>query len=141
MNDEQKKQLEQIYAKIPKIKCKGLCTIFCGAIGMEVGEAEALTKAAGFEPTMSDDYVCGYLKEGCCSVYEQRPTICRLFGVAEKLTCPHGCEYEKIISIETVFMILQLVRNVAGDGEHVVYNCSIEQFEEDKLKKRYDIPL
>jgi len=141
MNEQQKKQLKEIYAKIPKINCKGLCTDFCGAIGMEVGEAEAMTVQAGFEPTISDDLVCGYLKEGRCSVYENRPAICRLFGVAEKLTCPHGCEFEKIISIETVFMILQLVRNVAGDGEHVAFNCSPEQFEEDKQKKRYNIPL
>lgn len=31
--------------------------------------------------------------DGCCSVYDRRPFVCRLFGTSDdhRLRCPHGC--------------------------------------------------
>lgn len=35
---------------------------------------------------------CPALVADRCSVYEDRPLICRLWGAVESMPCPHGCE-------------------------------------------------
>jgi Fe-S-cluster containining protein len=35
---------------------------------------------------------CPALVDGRCSVYEDRPLICRLWGAVESMPCVHGCE-------------------------------------------------
>jgi hypothetical protein len=40
---------------------------------------------------MDGDYTCPALKDGRCSVYDVRPTLCRLWGVVEDMPCPWGC--------------------------------------------------
>lgn len=39
----------------------------------------------------SGDYSCPALREGRCTVHEQRPAICRMWGTVDSLPCPHGC--------------------------------------------------
>ena len=34
---------------------------------------------------------CPKLKDGCCTVYDRRPLICRLWGIDEAMPCEHGC--------------------------------------------------
>lgn len=38
---------------------------------------------------------CPYLTDGRCSIYDARPMICRMWGVARTMPCPHGCEPER----------------------------------------------
>ena len=45
---------------------------------------------------------CLYLSENGCQIYEQRPTICRLFGFTEEMLCEHA-KNKKIISREESF--------------------------------------
>lgn len=37
------------------------------------------------------DYHCPMLIDGKCSVYDSRPTICRLWGATERMRCRWGC--------------------------------------------------
>jgi Fe-S-cluster containining protein len=41
---------------------------------------------------------CPLLRHNRCTIYEQRPFICRIYGVAEGIRCPHGCEPERVLS-------------------------------------------
>jgi len=36
------------------------------------------------------EYNCVYLGENGCSVYAERPLICRVFGTTPRLPCPNG---------------------------------------------------
>lgn len=36
-------------------------------------------------------YSCPALVDGRCSVYDDRPMICRLYGTVEVMRCPYGC--------------------------------------------------
>lgn len=93
-------RLEAIYQQIPDIHCKGLCQDACGPI--TGGHRELVRmKRAGVTllPVMdqvrqltADDYTCPALVDGQCSTYAVRPAICRVWGAAEDLRCPHGCE-------------------------------------------------
>lgn len=39
-----------------------------------------------------DVEVCPALVENRCTVYDVRPTICRLWGAGPGMACPWGCE-------------------------------------------------
>lgn len=92
--------LADVYARIPPVACKGLCEDSCGPIAMSVEEDARLQELGVRIPSMVDkvgvvegggDYYCPALADGRCSVYEDRPTICRLWGATESMPCPHGC--------------------------------------------------
>lgn len=96
--------LEWVYARIPSVACKGLCWESCANIAL--GKAE-LAKIEELRPTETEQTVideralmivngpdgrCPHLEDRRCSVYDVRPGICRLFGVAEGMACPFGCK-------------------------------------------------
>jgi len=106
--------LHEIYATIPSAGCKGLCTEACASIPVLPFELEQLEAVAGRRlPTISagDTLIlgvavgdaCPLLVMGRCSVYDQRPLICRAFGSAEGLRCPHGCRPDELVPRAEVF--------------------------------------
>ncbi len=80
-------RLHQIYARVPHIACKGLCAESCGPIQMSKLEHEILG-----EPPAA--MTCTLLVAGRCSRYEDRPLICRLWGVVPEMPCQFGCQPE-----------------------------------------------
>jgi hypothetical protein len=93
--------VQDVWAMVPSLKCKGLCTDSCGPIGMSKAEHELLeAEMPNFPSTaeMTSDFLdapnhyhCPLLVEGRCSAYAVRPLVCRLWGVEETMPCPHGC--------------------------------------------------
>lgn len=116
MNDTRKLEaLRALYARLPKLACQRRCQECCGPVTMTRLEMRQL--AAGRPEVKFDraaceteggfrlgmvyllDYpVCPFLKEGACSAYDRRPFICRLWGLTEKLRCPHGCQPERVVT-------------------------------------------
>lgn len=47
-----------------------------------------------------------------CRGYEARPLICRIFGVAEELQCPHGCVAERLLTKEESLKLFAEVENI-----------------------------
>lgn len=84
--------IEAIYARLPSIACAGKCWEACGPIICTEAEREKLEKATHRKLSHRTDGTCTMLKNGRCLGYEARPLICRLFGLVEKMRCPHGCE-------------------------------------------------
>jgi Fe-S-cluster containining protein len=88
-----------IWARLPEtIGCKGLCTSACTWIRLTDPEREIIRSVHGF--TFPDRAVneiapgtfrCIALKDGQCSIYNERPLICRAWGAVQSLPCPHGC--------------------------------------------------
>lgn len=83
--------MREIYAAVPAVACKGLCTDQCSVIPVSKLERAAIEEHTGrrvrtlpqFETLVmrpDDDGRCRYLKRGRCSIYEVRPLICRLYG-------------------------------------------------------------
>ncbi len=95
--------LRALYASVPSVPCKGLCHDQCTLIPVAKAEREAIADHTGRRvktiPDMQqavmrpadDGLTCRYLKKSRCTIYEVRPMICRLYGAAEGLECPHGC--------------------------------------------------
>ncbi len=112
-------QLKKLYKKIPKIKCKGLCHPQCTIIGVSKIERKIIIDKLMFDPFMeiqqedplkkkymqsitkcSEDSIrCPMLNmENKCNIYEDRPFVCRIYGVSKMLPCEYGCEPEEWIS-------------------------------------------
>lgn len=114
MTGDQRARLRAVWEKIPDVGCKGLCADYCGPIGASRLEVRMLERRGvrlpdvrvvverwvnvldGGDPEgRPDDEVqlaCPALVDGRCSVYDIRPTVCRLWGATDPMPCPHGCE-------------------------------------------------
>jgi hypothetical protein len=94
--------LEALYACVPDVGCKGLCTDACGPIDGGPRELVRMARAGVRLPPREvairkmastlGNYECPALVDGRCSVYAvARPMICRVWGASEDLPCPYGC--------------------------------------------------
>lgn len=104
-------KLARAYAKVPQIACKGLCHESCGIIPLIGKERELANRVApehveklgikGADLVIYDDEkrgCCPFLAEKRCSIYEERPFMCRVWGVVDGMPCPHGCQPEERMS-------------------------------------------
>lgn len=89
----QRRQLEELYASLPKIECKGECWDSCGPIAMTPVERGLIDDVAGVQlPLLQTKLRCPALGMfGTCTVYEVRPLICRLWGLVPSMRCNFGC--------------------------------------------------
>ena len=115
MNRKRRSKLERIYDKIPAIKCKGLCFITCGELGLSKGEFVQLTKVTGKAPKVINGE-CNYLVDNKCTVYKDRPSVCRLYGVVENMRCPYGCEAERILTEREARAIMDDISRFFGES-------------------------
>lgn len=104
-----------VYAKIPSVACKMLCQASCTVIPCSAAEASAVQRAGGERLYPRDDLSCSMLdSDGSCRVYNDRPTICRLYGAVEGMLCPHGCVPERILSRPEAMELLRKADEIGG---------------------------
>lgn len=120
-------EIRGVWSKIPSTNCKGLCTDQCTAIAMSEGEHAVLRQRIPSFPRVNEmisdlteqreGYHCPALTFGRCIVYEDRPTICRLYGAVDHqlLRCPHGCEPDEgLLTHARASEIMDEARSVGG---------------------------
>lgn len=96
---DQDAALEALYARVPKVDCKGKCTPTCGSITISTRERQRAREAgvtirSKQEMTARREYDCAALVEGRCTIYSVRPMVCRLWGASEVIPCRFGCRPE-----------------------------------------------
>ena len=104
--------LEWIYDHLPPISCKKLCHDNCSIVPVSKVEAAQISRVTGRaidEPVAMSGFVqlpvvksknahCGFLdKRRTCSIHSFRPLLCRLYGIDQKMKCPHGCVPKQFI--------------------------------------------
>jgi len=118
-----RQSLEDVYRQIPPLHCKGLCIDSCGPISMSRQEQAKLLARGVKVPPMAEavaaiergeDYYCPALVDGSCSVYEDRPTVCRLWGATLSMPCPHGCTPEDALPQAESYRLLRLAAEIGG---------------------------
>lgn len=89
---ELKEVYKRLYKRLPNMKCKEGCTDCCGPVPFSKWESDNAKVDFDFVPgkTMFTEIHCKHICDGKCSIYENRPFMCRLYGTTEKLKCPHG---------------------------------------------------
>lgn len=108
--------LQDIFDEIPGVDCKGKCSESCGPIAYSNAEARRIKEAGETPPeprseTLECDKLIPLIKK--CSIYEDRPIICRLFGVVEGMKCPHGCEPEEgYMSDARAFQLMEKAKDI-----------------------------
>ena len=109
-------KLDAIYRRIPAMQCKRLCQQACGPILVTKTEHGRLAAVAGTTALRSDarTLLCPLLKDGACTAYGVRPTICRLFGVSRGMPCPFGCEPERWLTDQETRAIMHAAARVGG---------------------------
>lgn len=79
--------LRELYEKIPAMTCVEGCHDCCGPVAMLQEERERIGRPIGFVPGTAhcDLDACGH-----CTVYEDRPFLCRLMGTVVQADLPEG---------------------------------------------------
>jgi Fe-S-cluster containining protein len=139
------KQLEAIYAQVPELECKRLCSHICKTGPIRIGrlELERIVNRLGYEPHGDlTTGVCPLLKDGLCTIHDIRPLICRLWGTTRKMKCKFGCKPEKWLSSAKVKRLLDEVYrdgisyDLWGETEYHNAKKGIEaMIEREHLKK------
>jgi hypothetical protein len=105
-------------------------------------------------PTLGLNQPCEFLKDGLCSIYEDRPLICRMFGhPILTLDCGHGCKARTPLAVEasmdllkSMSMILELdgdkplpeipgaemMEHMIDQVDQMVVECEVEDGEDDQ---------
>lgn len=103
--------IRDIYRRVPSANCKGLCADSCGPIPVFSNEpVVALTKTEHkmglilFDPATTH---CPHLKDEKCSVYEDRPLICRLWGSTVRMPCVFGCKPDRWLGEKDATQLLK----------------------------------
>lgn len=129
--EEAQAELDELYAQLPALECKGLCHDSCTVAPASELEYRRITDSgASIGQRMSGQRVRELVRAGqtprcpalgplnTCTIYSIRPFICRAFGVARDLRCEHGCIPDKILDEGEVSRVMayieQLSRQVTG---------------------------
>jgi len=123
------KNLEEIYAKIPGIECKG-CAECCGPTiwsNIEYLYIKRYLDKNNMQEKKYDDkfmsnltslkianLTCPYLIDKKCSIYPVRPFICRIFGVVNKLKCPQ-LNLPPLLSEEVVKQMFEEINLISSE--------------------------
>ena len=107
------RDLRLLYRDIPSMTCIAGCTDCCGPVPFSADEwarvrdrlpmgSEVRSEASETYAVKTGTLTCAFATATGCSVYADRPFICRLFGVArdEMLTCPNGCRASRPLTGE-----------------------------------------
>lgn len=90
--------LDALYAQLPAMECRGRCgPLCCGSIDMTPLERQRIRDRHQVDiPVLPPGpKMCPALTMfNSCGVYDLRPAICRLWGVAGFLRCRFGCRPE-----------------------------------------------
>ena len=93
-------QIRKLYEKIPSSKCKDGCFRCCiNTVQFTKSEERAM---GGYRYAGQ----CPHLKNGKCSVYENRPLVCRLFGASILLQC-EDCTPRRYLTEQETAAILR----------------------------------
>ena len=96
-------EILKLYTQIPTSKCNGNCAKCCTNM-IQFAPSEG-KKMGGYKW----DGKCSHLVDGKCSIYENRPLICRVYGVSELFRCEE-CKPDNILSeSETLELIHKYV--------------------------------
>ncbi len=97
MNDN-REIIVRLRERIPTFECIPGCHDCCGPVTTSSEEMSRLPVRSDEEHEAAlSELNCVHLGPNGCTVYGERPLICRLFGTTSALTCPNGCRPEHMV--------------------------------------------
>lgn len=90
--------IARLREQIPPFECVPSCHDCCGPVTTSSEEMSRLpVKTDAEHKEALDDFRCVHLGPKGCTVYEERPLICRLFGTTPHMPCPNSRRPEIMI--------------------------------------------
>ena len=112
-----RQRLDDVYGRVPPLKCRGLCQDSCGPVPAARDEIRLMEHSSGraYGWLLRTGH-CTFLDEstGRCSCYRDRPLVCRAWGTVTSSTCPFGCEPDQWLTPEQLDSLLARVSEIAG---------------------------
>lgn len=124
--NERLDQLRELYEQLPEIDCQGKCANSCGPIDMSEAEHQNIINLGVLIPTYTQEahqrwsnnepLHCPALNRRTldCDVYEDRPLICRAWGVAESMPCTYGCKPTRYLTDREMYTLLLKSFEIGG---------------------------
>ncbi len=118
--------LEELYAELPELECRGLCWHSCGPVDMSDTERERIAERGvtipRYDRARAERYQATGTVEACpalgpfrtCGVHDIRPMICRLWGSTETMRCPFGCRPSRELTEAEGYALLERSRQAGG---------------------------
>jgi Fe-S-cluster containining protein len=109
-------RLADLYARIPVLKCKGLCQDTCGPIRATRDEVSLMERRGNrpFGWQLKTGH-CTFLDDtGRCACYKDRPLVCRAWGALASSACPFGCEPDQWLTQSQFENLLVQINEIAG---------------------------
>ncbi|MGX1019183.1 Fe-S-cluster containining protein [Pseudomonas sp. Y3 TE3536] len=95
---------------IPSFECEPGCHDCCGPVTTSTEEMARLPRKTEAEQAAALEHLdCVHLGPKGCTVYEERPMICRLFGTTPRMACPRGRGPEQMIEPEAEQLVHQFI--------------------------------
>lgn len=84
-------KIRTLRQQIPTFECVPGCHDCCGPVTTSPEEMARLPRKSRAEQDAALEALdCVHLGPNGCTVYDERPLICRLFGTTASLPCPRG---------------------------------------------------
>lgn len=84
-------QVRFLRRQLPAFACIPGCHDCCGPVLASSTEMARLPRKSEAERAAAlEGWDCVHLGAHGCTVYDERPLVCRLFGTSARLPCPHG---------------------------------------------------
>jgi hypothetical protein len=138
---KQDRELDALYATLPKLTCQGYCHDSCGPIDMSLRERQRIVQRARKPVECPRGALCSMLDEQRrCSVYEIRPMVCRLWGLVRSMPCQYGCRPDGglLSDAEGVRLLVQSERlggSPLGDTRQRLAEETLASLSEDELAR------
>ncbi len=93
--------IARLRERIPSFECVPGCHDCCGPVTTSSEEMSRLpVKSDADHEAALNDFNCVHLGPNGCTVYAERPLICRLFGTTPQMACPNGCRPANMVEPE-----------------------------------------
>ena len=104
------RQISYLRRQIPGFACEPGCHDCCGPVTASAEELARLpVKSVAEHDAALAEFNCVHLGPQGCTVYEERPLICRLFGTTPSLPCPRGRGPEEPVAAEVEQQVHRLI--------------------------------
>jgi len=107
--------IQKLYSRIPKSSCVDGCFDCCTSI-IQFAREEA-ERAGEYKYY---DGLCGFLDENKnCTIYDNRPLVCRIYGVSEIMKC-EDCEADRLLSEEETRVIIKEYAKIKDEQDRLI---------------------
>lgn len=125
--------LDAVYARLPALRCRGLCQTSCySRIDASTAEQQRVLERGVDLNATANGRPCPALTRTAlgaarCSVHDVRPMICRIWGIAAVMPCPHGCRPDGGLVDDATALSWVLDALDAGGGHAGTHTALVRQ--------------